>query len=217
MTPTPLPPSPWKFEPPSWPDIDLVAVGADLQPSTLVAAYSSGVFPMHVQGELGWWSPVERGVLEPDNLRVSKSLRKSAKRFTVTVDTSFDDVIAACAAPGRPHGWIEPDIQAAYRGLHQLGWAHSVEARDASGALAGGLYGVAIGSLFAGESMFYRQRDASKVALMALVDILGPGRLIDVQWKTEHLARLGVTTWTRQQYLDRLPGLCTADLPQIWQ
>ena len=216
MSPAPLPASRWQFDPASWPSSDLVAIGADLEPATLVAAYSAGVFPMRVDGHLGWWSPMTRGVLKPGELHVSRSLRKSAKRFQISVDTAFDDVIAACAAPDRPHGWIGPDIQDAYRELHRLGWAHSVEARDAEGRLAGGLYGVAIGGLFAGESMFHRQRDASKVALMALVDLLGHERLIDVQWQTPHLASLGVTTLSRREYLARLPALCAGPLPPIW-
>src|SRR5699024_8746384 len=169
MNPAPLPPSRWQFDPSRWPDSDLVAIGADLEPATLLAAYSAGAFPMHVDDHLAWWSPQIRGVLEPKNLHISRSMRKSAKRISVTIDTAFDEVIAACAEPNRAHGWIGPDIQNAYRRLHRLGWAHSVEARDGDNQLAGGLYGVAIGGLFAGESMFHRQRDASKVALMALV------------------------------------------------
>lgn len=217
MSPTPLPPCQWQFDPSAWPESDLVAIGADLAPSTLLAAYSAGAFPMHVQGALGWWSPLHRGVLEPSQLRVSRSLGKSAKRFTVTVDTAFDAVISQCAAPSRPHGWISPEIDEAYRGLHHLGWAHSVETRDGDGNLVGGLYGVAIGRLFAGESMFYRQRDASKVALLALADLLGPDRLIDVQWATAHLERLGVTSVPRGKYLSRLPELCAGPLPELWQ
>lgn len=217
MSPTPLPASPWRFDPSLWPDTDLVAVGADLAPSTLFKAYSTGAFPMHIQGQLGWWSPLTRGILEPSQLRVSRSLRKSAKHFSVTIDTAFDEVIAACAAPNRPHGWIGSDIQAAYRHMHRLGWAHSLETRDSDGTLVGGLYGIAIGSLFAGESMFHLRRDASKVALMALVELLGNDRLIDVQWATDHLMRLGVQTCSRPWYLARLPDLCSAPLPQTWR
>ena len=170
--PTEPPPSPWEL--PSadqWPRDDLVAVGAQLHLGTVLAAYRQGLFPMEVDGQLGWWSPMERGVLPLDGLRVSRSLRRSVGRFEIRVDTAFEDVIDACADPRREHGWITPAFRAAYVDLHRLGWAHSVEAwRD--GVLAGGLYGVAIGGLFAGESMFHRQTDASKVALVGLVDLL---------------------------------------------
>jgi len=113
-----------------------------------------------------------------------------------------------CGDPRRPSGWITEQFVEAYAELHRLGWAHSVEARDAEGRLVGGLYGVEVGGLFAGESMFSRERDASKVALVALVDVLraapGPGRLLDVQWRTEHLATLGVVEVPRRDYLDLL-------------
>ena len=121
-----------------------------------------------------WFCPVRRGVLAVDGLVVSRSLRRSLRDFEVRVDTAFDEVVAACADPARESGWIDADIRAAYRRLHELGWAHSVEAwRD--GRLVGGLYGVAIGGLFAGESMFHTERDASKVALVALVRGLDDG------------------------------------------
>ncbi len=144
-----------------------------------------------------WWSPVERGVLPLDGLRVSRSLRQSVRRIEVRVDTAFDEVIRACADPAREGAWIDEQVRAAYTRLHELGWAHSVEAwRD--GELVGGLYGVAVGGLFAGESMFHRATDASKVALVALVDLLrdehADRRVLDVQWPTEHLASLGVVT-----------------------
>ncbi len=122
------------------------------------------------QDPMGWFSPVRRGVLPLDGLRVSRSLRRSAGAFEIRVDTAFEEVIDACGDRRRPDGWITRDVRAAYFELHELGWVHSVEAwRD--GRLAGGLYGVAIGGLFAGESMFHRERDASKVALMGLVDV----------------------------------------------
>ena len=121
--------------------------------------------------EMAWWSPEPRGVLPLSGLRVTRSMRQSARQFEIRVDTAFADVVAGCADPGREGGWIDDQIVTAYSELHRLGWAHSVEAwRD--GELAGGLYGVAIGGLFAGESMFTRARDASKVALMGLVDLL---------------------------------------------
>ena len=168
------PPSPWAFPPADSGDGDLVAIGADLSPGTLLAAYRGGLFPMAVDGTemaMAWWSPEERGVLPLSGLRVTRSMRQSARRFEIRVDTAFAEVVAACADPRRSGGWIDGDIVAAYTELHRLGWAHSVEAwRDDE--LAGGLYGVAIGGLFAGESMFTRARDASKVALMGLVDLL---------------------------------------------
>ncbi len=202
---------------------DLVAVGADLAPGTLLAAYRRGMFPMPERpgrGTIGWWSPARRGVLALDGLRVTRSLRRSARDFEIRVDTAFDEVIAACADPGRPHGWIDDRITGAYRALHELGWVHSVEAwRD--GRLAGGLYGVAIGGLFAGESMFHRERDASKVALLGLVEALRDAdadrRLVDVQWQTPHLASLGVAELDRRDYLGRLPELLRVPLPGVFE
>ncbi|HJQ05546.1 MAG TPA: leucyl/phenylalanyl-tRNA--protein transferase [Nocardioides sp.] len=188
---------------------DLVAIGADLAPGTLLAAYRCGLFPMpEGPRSIGWWCPARRGVLELADLRVSRSLRRSARDFEIRIDTAFEQVIAACADPERPHGWIDRRIQHAYVELHRLGWAHSVEAwRD--GRLVGGLYGVAIGGLFAGESMFHHERDASKVALVGLVEHLraqspSAGRLIDVQWPTPHLRSLGVTERSRAAYLSGL-------------
>ena len=153
---------------------------------------------------------MQRGVLPLDGLVVSRSLRRACRDFEIRVDTAFEDVLDGCADPRRASGWIDDDIREAYLRLHALGWAHSVEAwRD--GRLAGGLYGVAIGGLFAGESMFHRVRDASKVALVGLVERLrddrAADRLIDVQWGTPHLATLGVVEIPRQAYLRRLPGV----------
>lgn len=195
----------------------IVGVGADLEPGTLLAAYRSGLFPMPVDpmfgpgSALAWWSPDPRGVLPPDRMRVSRSLRQSAKRFEIAVDAAFDDVVYACADPGRPGAWITDDVRDAYIRLHRLGWAHSVEAWTRDGRLAGGLYGVAIGGLFAGESMFHAgtpwSRDASKVALLALVTMLEDGvagRLLDVQWVTPHLASVGAMEISRSEYLKRL-------------
>ena len=196
----------WEF--PDVTDIpdDLIGVGADLEPGTLLAAYRAGCFPMPggaPDGSVGWWAPRRRGVLPVRGLKVSRSLRQSAKRMHIRVDTAFEQVVEGCADPGRPGGWIDDDFKHAYLHLHRLGWAHSVEAwRD--GALVGGLYGVAIGGLFAGESMFRRERDASKVALVGLVDLLSDGhaegRLLDVQWRTDHLASLGVVEVSRPLY-----------------
>src|SRR5690606_5004879 len=139
------------------PGDDLVAMGADLEPGTLLQAYRCGLFPMP-SGEPGdppmWFLPVRRGVLPLDGLKVSRSLRRSAATMEIRVDTAFSEVVAACGDPSRPHAWIDSDIVAAYTELHELGWAHSVEAwRDDE--LVGGLYGIAIGGLFAGESMFH--------------------------------------------------------------
>jgi leucyl/phenylalanyl-tRNA--protein transferase len=163
-----------------------------------------------------WWSPQERAVLPLEALRVSRSLRQSARKLQIRVDTAFAEVIEACADPSRDSGWIDRDVIAAYTRLHELGWAHSVEAwRD--GELVGGLYGVATGGLFAGESMFHRTRDASKVALMGLVDLLrdeyADRRLLDVQWRTEHLASLGVVTVPRPAYVAMLRDALDVPLP----
>jgi len=215
-------PTPWGFPPrSSWdPDDDLVAVGADLEPGTLVTAYSLGLFPMPVtldsEEHLGWFSPVERGVLPLDGMRVSRSLRRSARDFEIRIDTAFDEVVAACGSPDRPDGWITGDFRQAYGRLHRLGWAHSVEAWR-GGRLAGGLYGVSIGGLFAGESMFHAERDASKVALLALVDLLADQhadcRVLDVQWQTPHLASLGVVRRPRAEYLESLEESLHLPLP----
>ncbi len=216
-------PSPWLFPVVSHRDADdLVGAGADLEPGTLLAAYRNGVFPMpgrdFADGVL-WWSPVRRGVLPLDGLRVTRSMRRSARAFEIRVDTAFAEVVAACADPSRDGGWIDEPIVAAYTRLHELGWAHSVETwRD--GALAGGLYGVAIGGLFAGESMFHRATDASKVALMALVELLADEhaqqRLVDVQWQTPHLRSLGVVEIGRAGYLGRLAQALAVPLPACW-
>ncbi len=155
---------------------------------------------------LAWWSPNPRGIVPLDGLRVTKSTRQSARRYEIRVDTCFEDVIRACADPSREDGWISEAFIAAYSRLHHLGWAHSVEVFDGEGQLAGGLYGVRIDGLFAGESMFSRKRDASKVALMALVDLMRTSgmSLLDVQWCTAHLASLGAIAIPRHDYLARL-------------
>ena len=205
--PRPVGESRWKFPPAlEWPDGDIVAAGGDLAPATLVAAYRQGLFPMAIEGRdqaLGWWSPDPRGIVPLDRLRVTRSMRQSAKRYDVRIDTCFADVIRACGDPARESGWITPDFIEAFAAMHQLGWAHSVEAFDGEGRLAGGLYGVRINGLFAGESMFHRQRDASKVALMALVELMRDTgmTLLDVQWRTDHLASLGAIEIGRAQYL----------------
>ena len=191
------PPSSWGLEAPpdDHPD-DLWAVGADLEPGTLLAAYRLGLFPMPIGPRLGWFSPSRRGDRAARRRSApSRSLSRAARGFEIRVDTAFADVVAGCARPGDPHSWIDGGIEAAYCGLHELGWAHSVEAWDAEG-LAGGLYGVSIGGLFAAESMFYARTGASKAAFVALVERLRAAgdpiaRVLDVQWLTPHLATLG--------------------------
>lgn len=211
----------WVFPDPLEVDDDLVAIGADLEPGTLLSAYRQGLFPMPLGDgrHVAWWSPVDRGVLPLSRLRVSRSLRRSVKKFATTVDAAFDEVIAKCAEPTREGGWIDDEIRAAYSALHRLGWAHSVEVWRGSG-LVGGLYGVAIGGLFAGESMFHHASDASKVALVALVDLLSDGephRLLDVQWATPHLRTLGVVEVPRQDYLHLLRKALAVPLPAPWR
>ena len=208
--PTEPPPCAWAFPPPAAADEQgLLAVGADLEPGTLLAAYRAGIFPMPLTGvpELTWFSPDPRGIVPLAEFRPSRSLRRSARRFTVTADTAFARVVAGCADPRRPGGWITPAIRHAYERLHGLGWAHSVEVWDGDGVLAGGLYGVEVGGLFAAESKFHVRTDASKVALAALVERLraaGGERVLDVQWTTPHLAALGARDIARDKYLRRL-------------
>ena len=152
------PPTPWELPAPETADDrGVVGIGADLEPGTLLAAYRSGLFPMPVDGGVvAWWSPDPRGVLPLDGLKVSRSLRQAVGRFEVSVDRAFPAVIEACADPTRPHGWINEPIVAAYTRLHELGWAHSIEVWEGDD-LVGGLYGVAVGGLFAGESMFHHR------------------------------------------------------------
>jgi leucyl/phenylalanyl-tRNA--protein transferase len=194
------------------PGEELVAVGGELSPAMLLAGYRAGLFPMPEGRLLGWWSPDPRGVLVPAQVHVGRSLRRALGRFTVSIDRRFDAVVAACADPRRPHGWITRAYRTAYAGLHELGWAHSVEVWDEEGSLAGGLFGVEVGGLFAAESKFHLATDASKVAVVALADLLagaaGP-RLIDVQWRTPHLTSLGVVELPRPTYLDLVEGLVT--------
>ena len=222
----PVDPGPcrWALPDPEGADhVGLAGVGADLAPSTLIAAYRRGLFPMPIgdgdELDFGWWSPDPRGVIPLDGLRISRSLWKATKRFEIRIDTAFDEVVAECGSPQRPDGWITPEFARAYGRLHRLGWAHSVEAwRD--GRLAGGLYGVSIGGLFAGESMFHRERDASKVALLALVDVLrdqyADQRVLDVQWQTPHLASLGVVRRPRAEYLESLEHCRHTPLPAVF-
>lgn len=222
MPPVEPPANVWALPDPLQADPDGVCgVGADLAPGTLLAAYRRGLFPMHLDRRarhLGWWSPDPRGIIPLDGLQVSRSLRKAAARFEVRVDAAFGEVLAACAAP-RPTGghWIHPAVVTAYTELHRLGWAHSVEAWDrVTGELAGGLYGVAVGGLFAGESMFHRATDASKVALLGLVERMDPAGLLDVQWVTPHLATLGAVGIPVVEYQRRLASALVRPLPSAF-
>ena len=197
----------WRLPLPELADDDgLCGIGADLAPGTLLAAYRTGIFPMPMRKKLlGWWSPDPRGVIPLDGLVVSRSLRRSCKRYEVRFDSRFRDVMEHCGDPSRPHGWITAPFVDAYEELHLLGWAHSVETY-LDGRLVGGLYGVRIGRLFAGESMFSVATDASKVALVALVDWLveSGALLLDVQWTTPHLASMGAVDVPRSSYLQLL-------------
>ena len=203
MTPVEPPPSRWDLpDPPVGGDDDVIAVGGDLEPGTVLDAYRRGLFPMRADGLLAWWSPNPRGVIPLDGFHASRTLRSARGRFEVRVDTAFEAVMRGCADPRRPHGWIDESFVAAYVRLHELGWAHSVETwRD--GELAGGLYGLRIRGLFAGESMFHRVTGASKVACWATVELLRLDRaqLFDVQWTTPHLISLGAIDVTRAEYL----------------
>jgi leucyl/phenylalanyl-tRNA--protein transferase len=201
----------------------LVGVGGDLSPATLVRAYSEGVFPWFNPGDpVLWWSPDPRAVLDPGGLHVSRSLARTIRsgKFRVTVNAAFGEVIRACAVRPGEGTWVTPEMIAAYEALHRIGHAHSLETwvRDESAdghtpagtsygwKLAGGIYGVAVGGLFAGESMFYRVSDGSKVALAALCDRLRDRGyvLFDVQMRTDHTARMGATDIPRSDYLRRL-------------
>lgn len=182
---------------------ELVALGADLEPGTVLAAYRLGLFPMKVgwRSRIGWWSPNPRGIIPLDGLHVSRSLRRSMRRFEIRTDTAFAEVMLGCADTERPHGWIDDEFVATYCRLHELGWTHSIETW-LDGELVGGLYGVAVGGLFAGESMFRRVTDASKTALVATVEhLVACGfTLFDVQWVTPHLASMGAVGVTRARY-----------------
>jgi leucyl/phenylalanyl-tRNA---protein transferase len=215
------PPTSWRLEAPpdDHPD-DLWAVGADLEPGTLVAAYGLGLFPMPLRRTLGWFSPARRGVVPIEPFDPSRSLRRARRRYELRVDTSFDAVVAGCARPGDPKSWIDGGVASAYGRLHELGWAHSVEAWDDEG-LAGGVYGVAIGGLFAAESMFHARTDASKAAFVGLVELLRAAgdadrRLLDVQWPTPHLELLGAVEITRAEYRQRLETALRLAPPGAW-
>lgn len=203
-------------------DDGLLAVGGDLSPERLLAAYSQGIFPWYTQGEspILWWSPDPRMVLFPPELVVSKSMRQLLRRkaFAVTFDTAFDLVIGSCSQvprPGQDGTWLGSDMQLAYRDMHALGHAHSVEVWQ-EGRLVGGLYGIAMGSVFCGESMFSHASNASKYGFITLVQALAARgfTLIDCQVHTEHLASLGAREIPRPEFLQRLSrGLRTHPRP----
>jgi leucyl/phenylalanyl-tRNA---protein transferase len=193
----------------------LVAVGGDLRPETLLAAYGRGVFPWYEEGlPVCWWSPDPRAILPLDALHITRRLARTIRsgRFAVTVNGDFAGVIRGCA--DRAEGtWITRDMIAAYERLHELGHAHSFEVWRGD-QLAGGVYGVAVGGLFAAESMFHRISDASKVALVALVEHLQSRGfvLLDVQMVTVHTARLGAIEVPRREYLRRLRSATALDV-----
>lgn len=201
----------------------LLAAGGDLTPRRLLAAYRHGIFPWYSAGQpVLWWTPDPREVLFPGEFRRSRSLEKSMRNrgLTVSFDSDFAAVIDACAAPRDPTGgtWITPGMRTAYLALHELGLAHSVETRQA-GILVGGLYGIALGGVFFGESMFARERDASKVALAALVDGC-PARgiqLIDCQLASPHLRSLGSRALPRSEFQACLARFGTGDRPVVGQ
>lgn len=202
----------------------LLAAGGDLEPDRLLGAYVRGIFPWYEEGQpILWWSPDPRAVLWPAELHVSRSLRRALIKggFELRVDTAFDDVLAGCAAPRRytDATWITSDMVRAYVRLHRMGWAHSFETWQA-GELVGGLYGVAIGRVFFGESMFARVTDASKVALVRMVRFLEERgfAFIDCQVASEHMTSLGARTIPRREFLSLLPRYCDpAGTPERWR
>jgi leucyl/phenylalanyl-tRNA---protein transferase len=202
----------------------LLAIGGDLTPERLVAAYAHGIFPWYATGSpILWWSPDPRLTLFPAELHVPGSLRRviNSGRFRFTLDQAFGQVIRACAHVNRPDQdgtWIVPDMIAAYEELHALGLAHSAEAWQ-NGELVGGLYGVALGSVFFGESMFHAKPDASKALFVKLVRWLGSRgcSLIDCQQTTPHLLRFGARELARREFLRLVAeGLCTNALTGAW-
>lgn len=195
-----------------WPK--LTFFGSTWDSAVLLTAYRLGMFPMpyEMDGQdsaIGWWSPAERAIFRPSAIVVSTSLRRSFKQFKITMDQDFAAVIQACGNPVRPSGWINQEVIDAYCDLHRQGIAHCVEVWNHDGKLVGGLYGLDLGGIFAAESMFHTQSNASKVALAYLGQQLsdGSGRIIDTQWQTPHLAFMGATTMSRSQYCGQLPEL----------
>jgi leucyl/phenylalanyl-tRNA--protein transferase len=201
----------------------LLAIGGDLTPNLLLSAYRRGIFPWYSQGQpILWWSPDPRCVLKPEDLKVSRSLGRTLRRrsFNVTFNRAFERVIAACAGPRSTTAetWITEEMRAAYSLLHRKGWGVSVECWNPDGGLAGGLYGVALGRVFFGESMFSREADASKVALAHLVHELRQRdfRLIDCQVHSRHLQSLGATPMPRQLFVRVLRHYCAEPASHDW-
>ncbi len=188
----------------------LVAIGGDLNPERILRAYSKGIFPWYSEGEpILWWSPDPRMILYFDDYKISRSLKKILKKdkFKVKFDTNFEEVIKKCAEVRKEEGtWILPEVQEAYIHLHKLGYAHSVETYNEKGELVGGLYGISIGGMFSGESMFTLENDASKVALTYLVNVLKQNYFdfIDCQIPSEHFARWGAIEIPRKMFLREL-------------
>lgn len=216
---------PWLVSPIQFPPVEsalaepngLLCAGGNLQPDSIVAAYSNGIYPWFSDDQpILWWSPDPRMVLFPAEFKISKSLAKTVRsgKFETRFDTAFADVMAGCAAPREPGGgtWIVAEMQQAYRRLHELGVAHSVESWQ-DGRLVGGLYGVALGRMFFGESMFARETDASKVALVAMVNKLERDgfQLIDCQQETKHLARFGARPIPRPDFVQALQELINSN------
>jgi len=194
------------FQPEQADDYGLVAIGGDLRPATLLRAYRAGVFPWYNETEpILWWSPDPRAVFELEQFSLSRRLARTirSEKFRLTINQAFDDVMRGCA--DRDRTWITRDMFGAYTAMHRLGHAHSIEVWHGD-VLAGGVYGMAIGGFFAGESMFHRVRDASKVALAYLIEYLRVRGfvLFDTQVLTEHTARMGAVEIRRDEYLDRL-------------
>lgn len=193
------------------PDTDLVSIGADLEPATLIYAYAHGLFPMHIHAEelkekkIGWFSPRNRAIFDLDNIRITRSTKQSAKKYECRIDTCFENMMRMCMTVPRENGWIDEKFIRAYAKLHELGFAHSIEVFDGD-ELVGGLYGVSFAGFFAGESMVHTKRDASKIALMKLSDVLREKgiSLLDAQWMTPHLYSLGAETVTKKHYLQLL-------------
>jgi leucyl/phenylalanyl-tRNA--protein transferase len=193
----------------------LTDFGTSWDPKVLISAYERALFPMPLDIEghdvaIGWWSPATRAVFYPDQIRQTRSTRQSAKHFKVTFNQAFSDVVAECGNPDRPEGWINQDVISGYWKLHDLGLAHSVEVWQ-NKQLVGGLYGVVVGGIFAGESMFHKVTNASKVALGALGEALNDGqrRVIDSQWMTPHLKSLGAVELPRAKYADLVQELAS--------
>jgi leucyl/phenylalanyl-tRNA--protein transferase len=222
-TETSFPPPHTALAEPAGPD-GLLAAGGDLSPDRLLAAYAQGIFPWYAEGQpILWWSPDPRMVLLPDALKISRSLQKTLRNqaYSVRLDTAFAQTMTACATqprPGQDGTWINQDMLLAYQQLHVMGYAHSVETWM-DNTLVGGLYGVALGGVFYGESMFSRQRDASKIALAHLCAYLKQQEfgIIDCQMETPHLTSLGAGLISRNRFIATVQGLLnTGKAPGLW-